>query len=78
MIIKTVESSEEESGESDIEWQDGHTTHQLSLQDSLLKEELEISQPLVVNTVPVQDITPNTHNLEREETTMIHKCLSDT
>ena len=35
---------------------------------------LEISQPLVVNTVPVQDVSPNRENLEREE---IEKFLSD-
>ena len=47
------------------------------LQDSLLEEELEISQPLVVNTVPVQDVSPNSENLEREEIVMVEKFLSD-
>ena len=90
MIIKTVESSEEESGESDVEWQDDHpresttlnqpataTSQSSLLQDSLLEEELEISQPLVVNTVPVQDVSPNRENLEREETAIVERFLSD-
>ena len=99
MIIKTVDCSEEESGESDMEWQDeppnesttprqsatatsqsdiATTASQSSLlQDSLLEEELEISQPLVVNTVPVQDVSPNREYLEREETVMVEKFLSD-
>ena len=47
------------------------------LQDSFREEEDEISQPLVVNTVPVQDLSTNTEYLEREETTLIQKFLSD-
>ena len=35
------------------------------LEDSLREEEDEISQPLVVNTVPVQDLSTNTEYLER-------------
>ena len=47
------------------------------LQDSLREEEDEISQPLVVNTVPVQDLSTNTEYLEREETAMIERFLSN-
>ena len=47
------------------------------LQDSFREEEDEISQPLVVNTVPVQDLSTNTEYLEREETILIQKFLSD-
>ena len=36
------------------------------LQDSLLEEELEISQPLVVDTVPVQDVSPSTWRERRQ------------
>ena len=90
IIIKTVESAEEESGESDTEWQDGppsqiatlsqsatSTSQSSLLQDSLLEEDLETSQPLVVNTVPVQDVSPNRENLEREERVLVEKFLSD-
>ena len=64
-----TESSEEESDESDVEWESGPPTtpEQPSLQDSLVEEELETNQPLVVNTVPVLDIQPNRDNLEREK-----------
>ena len=53
---------------SDVEWQSdsGTTPEQPSLQDSLVEDELETNQPLVVNTVPVLDIQPNRENLERE------------
>ena len=46
---------------SDVEWQSdpGTTPEQPSLQDSLVEDELETNQPLVVNTVPVLDIQPN-------------------
>ena len=47
------------------------------LQDSLREEEDEISQPLVVNMVPVQNLSTNTEYLEREETAMIERFLSD-
>ena len=40
-------------------------------------EEQETSQPLVVNTVPVQDVHPNRENLEREETALIQRFLSE-
>ena len=85
MIINAVESTEE-SGESDIEWQDdplsqsaAATPSQSSshLHDSLVEEEQETSQPLVLNTVPVTDVCPNRENLEREETVMVEKFLSD-
>ena len=64
---------------SDVEWQSdpGTTPKQPSLQDSLVEDELETNQPLVVNTVPVLDIQPNRENLEREETVMVQKILSD-
>ena len=85
MIINAVESTEE-SGESDIEWQDdplsqsaAATPSQSSshLHDSLVEEEQETSQPLVLNTVPVTDVCPNRENLEREEAVMVEKFLSD-
>ena len=47
------------------------------LQDRFREEEDEISQPLVVNTAPVQDLSTNTEYLEREEMTMIQKFLSN-
>ena len=47
------------------------------LQDSLREEDDEISQPLVVDTVPVQELSSNTDYLEREETTMIQRFLID-
>lgn len=83
MITKTVER--EESGESDIEWQGDSlgqsaaaTPSQSShLHDSLFEEEQETSQPLVLNTVPVTNVSPNRENLEREETVMVEKFLSD-
>ena len=61
---------------SDVEWQSdpGTTPEQPALQDSLVEDELETNQPLVVNTVPVLDIHPNR---EREETVMVQKILSD-
>ena len=37
--------------------------HLPSLQDSLLKEELETSQPLVIDTTPVVEVTPNREQL---------------
>ena len=60
---------------SDVEWQSdpGTTPEQPSLQDSLVEDELETNQPLIVNTVPVLDIQPNRENLEREETVCL--CL---
>ena len=62
-----------------VEWQSdpGTTAEQPSLQDSLVEDELETNQPLVVNTVPVLDIQPNRENLEREEIVMVQKILSD-
>ena len=64
---------------SAVEWQSdpGTTPEQPSLQDSLVEDELETNQPLVVNTVHVLDIQPNRENLEREETVMVQKILSD-
>ena len=62
-----------------MEWQNDHdsTPDQPSLQDSLVEEDLEISQRLVVNTEPVLDLHPNRENLEREETVKIQKFLND-
>ena len=53
------------------------TPEQPSLQDSLVEEELETNQPLVVNTVPVLDIQPNRDNLEREESVLVQRFLSE-
>ncbi len=47
------------------------------LHDSLIEEEQETSQPLVLNTVPIGDVLPNRENQEREETVMVEKFLSD-
>ena len=62
----------EESGESDIEWEDDPSSQSATapsqsslLQDSLVEEEQEMSQPLVVNTAPVQDVSPNRISGER-------------
>ena len=44
---------------------------------SRIEEEVETSQPLVLNTVPVEDIRPNTENLEREETAAVEKYMSE-
>ena len=52
-------------------------SHSSNLQDSLIEEEVETSQPLVLNTVPVEDIRPNTENLEREETAAVEKYTSE-
>ena len=46
------------------------------LQDSMREEE-EISQPLVVNTVTVQDLRSNTEYLEREETVKVARFIND-
>ena len=88
MIIKTAESSEEESGESEVELEGTPPSHSAiagsqsadsvsQLQESLLEEEQETNRPLVVNTEPVQDITPNTENLENEEREAVGKFLCD-
>ena len=54
-----------------MEWQNDHdSSGQPSLQDSLVEEELEISQHLLVNTEPVLDLHPNRENLEREKTVL--------
>ena len=49
-----------------MEWQNDHDSHpgQPSLHDSLVEEELEISQPLVVNTEPALDLHTNRENLK--------------
>ena len=74
----------EESGESDIEWEDDPSSQSATapsqsslLQDSLVEEEQEMSQPLVVNTAPVQDVSPNREYLEREERVMVEKYIRD-
>ena len=38
---------------------------------SLSQEELEATQPLVLNTTPIFDVLPNVENLQMEETTLI-------
>ena len=35
------------------------------------------SQPVVVNTVPVEDVSPNREHLERGETVMVEKFLTN-
>ena len=84
MIIFIIE--EEESGESDQENDPpsqlvSGTNQSVSgtslLQDSLIEEEHEISQPLVFNTLPIQDLSTNTEYLEREETVTVQRFLSD-
>ena len=85
MNTKTDESSEEESGESDVELELAppslsatvQSTGGSQLQDSLLEEEQELEQPLVVNTMPVISITQNTENLENEERVMVDRFLQD-
>ena len=48
-----------------------------TLQDSMREEEEEISQPLVVNTMAVQDLRSNTEYLEREERVKVERFISD-
>ena len=42
-----------------------------------MEEEQEISQPLVVNTVLIQDVSQNREHLEREERVIIEIFLVD-
>ena len=75
-MIIIIESSDEES---DVEWQEAQDTApaQVSLQDSLVGEEQETSQPLVHNTAPVVEVQPNKLHLEREENTSVQRFLTD-
>ena len=88
---KTGESSEEESGESDVDLelappslsvtvitsQSACSSADRQLQDSLLEEEQETQQPLVVNTEPVSSITQNSDNLENEERVIVDRFLQN-
>ena len=84
-LMDTVESTEDESGESDREWQDDPLSQSAAaifsqsssyLHDSLVEEQ-ETSQPRVLNTVLVTDVCPNRDNRKREETVMVEKFLSN-
>ena len=53
----------------------GGGTQEPTEDSSLSQEELEATQPLVLNTTPIFDVLPNVENLEMEETTLIRDFL---